>query len=143
MKIRVHEQEYPFPEIDTITYREAALVKKLTGLRFGEFGEAFENGDTDIMVGLAAVAVYRNSGQTDLDYLFNLTLDEIAYVTEESDSELPPTERPERTDDAESSGGETDGPTPASERSGRRAGSNGTGSSRGSSKTSPPKRSRR
>lgn len=133
MKIKVHDAEYQFPEIDTITFREASLVKKLTGLRLGEFGEAFENGDTDMMVGLAAIAVHRNSGQVEFDYLYDLNLDDIAFVTEESDTELPPADRPE----SDSSGGGSDGPTPESDESGPPASSEPTDSSRGTSKTSP------
>lgn len=143
MKIRVNGADYPFPEIDSITFREANLVKKLTGLRLGEFGEAFENGDTDMMVGLACVAVHRHSGQTDFDYLYDLSLDDITFVVEESDTEVPPAERPARTGGAASNGGATDGPTQGLDGSGTRASSEPTASVRGSSKSSRPARSKR
>jgi hypothetical protein len=106
MQIRVHGVDYPFPEIDTITYREAKIVKKLTGLRLGEYEEAFESGDTDMMIALAAVAVHRDSNRTDLDYLLDLKLDDIQFVTEEADTEIPPAQAPESSDNGNSSANE-------------------------------------
>lgn len=132
MKIKIGDVEYPFPEIDTITYRESALVKKLTGLRLGQYAEAFEDGDSDMLVGLAAVAVYRSNGQTELDYLFDLNLDDIAFVTEEEDSELPPDSAPESSTPGNSSSNGRD----ESEASGVLASLSDTESSRGSSKSS-------
>jgi hypothetical protein len=138
MKINVNGASYPFPEIDTITFREASIVKNLTGLRLGEFGEAFENGDTDMMLGLAAVAVYRHSGQTDFDYLYDLNLDLIQFEVEESDTELPPAEGPA----SDASGGANGGPTPESDASGTPASSAPTASGRGNSTSSPRTKSK-
>lgn len=106
MKIKVGEVEYPFPEIETITYRESKIVKNLTGLRLGEYAEAFEEGDSDMLVGLAAVAIYRNNGQTELDYLFDMNLDAISFVTEEDDAEIPPAQAPESSGNGSSSASE-------------------------------------
>lgn len=108
MKISVNNVEYPFPEVDTITYREAKIVKKLTGLRLGEYAEAFDSGDTDIFLGLAAVAVHRSTGQTDLEHLLDLGLDGIQMIAEEEDTELPPAEAPESTSNGSSSATESE-----------------------------------
>lgn len=90
-------KEYQWPEMDTVSYREAALVKRLTGLRLGEYGDAFEKEDADLILGMAAIAVVRETGNREVDWMLDLPLDAITLVVEESDAEVPPEEEPPST----------------------------------------------
>lgn len=63
--------EYEFEDFDTFTNRELHRIKKLTGLRAGEFEEAFAAGDNDMLVALAVVVLERNEKQVVDDLLWN------------------------------------------------------------------------
>lgn len=102
MKIRITQsgtepEDFPWPEVDSITYREASMIKRLTGLRLGEYGEAFEKNDPDMILGLAAVAYSRAKNTREVEFLLDLGLDAIDVVVEEGDEEIPPGEEPPST----------------------------------------------
>ena len=89
MKFQVHGREYDMPEFDSITFREANTIKKITGLRMGELPEAFGSGDTDAMLALFVVAKMRADGTIDLNAVQDLQIDTLQFVEEEV-AEDPP-----------------------------------------------------
>jgi hypothetical protein len=107
-KIFVDEKEYPFPELDTITFREARTIKKLTGLRLGEYEDAFEVVDADLMVALAAVALTREDRGADVDSLFELGIDKIRFDFTEEGIDLPPPVEPSPENGASAGDGSSD-----------------------------------
>ena len=52
--------EYPL-DITYFTNRELHLIKKVSGVRAGELTEAFNAGDNDLMVAVAAIAIQRHT----------------------------------------------------------------------------------
>lgn len=87
MMIVIEGREYPFPALDSLTFREAALVKKITGLKVGQLFEAFEQGDMDVLVGFAAVAKKRVDGGLDESALYDLPISAIEIVVPEDEEE--------------------------------------------------------
>lgn len=85
MKLKIDERELEFPQLDTLTFREAGLIKKMTGLRMGEFEKAFNEGDTDIIYALALVAKSRADGTVDADALLDTPITAIDIVLEPGD----------------------------------------------------------
>ena len=110
MRVQVDGQEYQVPELDDLTFREANLIKRLTGLRAGEYAEAFNSGDTDMALGIAVIAMYRAGKLTDLnpDVLLDMRVNAVDFIAEEGDEEAvvgPPAEDggPDDSDAAEPS----------------------------------------
>lgn len=51
--------DYPI-DIRSFTMRELQIIKRMSGVRAGELAEAFEAGDTDVLLAIAVIAVRRN-----------------------------------------------------------------------------------
>lgn len=62
---------YEFEEFENFTNRELRRIKLLTGLRVGEFEDAFRAGDNDMIVGLATVILERMGKEVDSDLLWD------------------------------------------------------------------------
>lgn len=60
--ITIDGSRYPLPE--NFSFREAQWVKRLTGLRMGDFMEALSRGDADFTLAYAIVAMARNTELT-------------------------------------------------------------------------------
>lgn len=63
--------EYEFEDFTTFSNRELHRIKKLTGLRLGEFQEAFASLDNDVLVGLAVVVLERQGKDVDEEQLWD------------------------------------------------------------------------
>lgn len=51
--------DYPI-DIGTFTMRELQIIKRMSGVRAGELEEAFNAGDTDLILAIAVIAVRRS-----------------------------------------------------------------------------------
>lgn len=60
--VKIDGAVYPLPE--NFTFRESQWVKKLTGLRAGDFLDALGAGDNDFALAYAAVAMARGTDLT-------------------------------------------------------------------------------
>jgi hypothetical protein len=118
-----YDGEYEF-DGTYMTNRELHVIKKLTGLRVGEFQEALANADTDVILGIAVVALTRHGKDVHEDTLWDAEAGAITYVAEEEPAS-PPAEdqkQPEQpADDAEPSGSRLSSGDDSSEFSGRPA----------------------
>ena len=90
MKFKVEGREYDSPEFDSITFREASTIKKITGLRMGELPEAFSAGDTDALLSMFIVAKLRSDGALDLDAVQDLQIDSLEIINDPVDVADPP-----------------------------------------------------
>ena len=79
--------EYEFD--GSLKNRELHRIKKITGIRAGELGEALVSGDTDILVALAVVAIERTGKTVDVDDFWNAEVGSIDYVSEEDEASPP------------------------------------------------------
>jgi hypothetical protein len=89
MKIVIDGAEYKMPALDGITYKEANMIKKLTGLRMGQYGDAFDEGDMDMIFALAVVAKKRQDGYVDEEAMYNLPITKIEIQVEDEDNATP------------------------------------------------------
>lgn len=100
--VRVHGEEFDISP--PFTNRELHLIKKVSGIRAGELFDAMENGDTDLIVALAHVAVKRaGRHQPTLDMLWDLAPGEIEVSDPDQRPEaekVPPTSTPSGGDAA-------------------------------------------
>jgi hypothetical protein len=87
LKIAIDGREFDFPSLETLTFREAGLIKKITGLRMGQFAEAFENGDTDMVLSLALVAKMREDADVDAEALLDTPIAKVDVIVEDGDME--------------------------------------------------------
>lgn len=106
MKIRIDGREFDFPVLDTMTFREAKLVKKATGLKMGQYAEALEDGDVDMLLAMALIAKLRADGIVDTEKLLDMPIDKLEVfddeVPEDDDEEAeqsPPAEAAEAAAD--------------------------------------------
>lgn len=109
--------EYEFEDFTTFTNRELHRIKKLTGLRLGEFQEAFASMDNDVLVGLSVVVLERQGKDVDDEQLwdapagslvfdFEATEDPTEGLTQTSESnedELTASEPPDSGSDSRTS----------------------------------------
>ena len=79
-------RRYPIPE--TFTYRELGTIKTVTGLRPGDFEDALNSGDPDIVIALAIVCANRAGHKISRNDLMDL---EVGAITVEGDDETDPT----------------------------------------------------
>lgn len=105
MRVKIDGTEYAVPELDDLTFREANLVKRLTGLRVGEYEDAFSSGDTDMLLAIALIAKRRAGDLTDLnpDDLMDTPIGKVEFIGEDGDAEavtLPPAEAGGQDDSA-------------------------------------------
>jgi hypothetical protein len=91
---KVDGREYPLPDFETITFREARAVKAATGLRMGELPAAFEAGDTDAYLALFIVSKMRVDGPAGITDLDDLAVTALEFGGDEEDNATGPLERP-------------------------------------------------
>lgn len=96
------ERSFDVPE--PMTYRELGRIKRMTGYRAGEIGEALIAGDTDAVLALSVVASERAGEPITLDQLENLEVGQIRVEADDEDEDPTPAA-------AEDAGGESDAPT--------------------------------
>jgi hypothetical protein len=109
MLLKIDGRELPFPQLDTLTFREAGLIKKATGLRMGQFEQALIDGDTDMVFSLALVAITRADGKdVSADTLLDMPIMSITLEIEPEDvvedeevTQDPPAEAAVAADPAE------------------------------------------
>jgi hypothetical protein len=83
--------EYPL-SINQFTNRDLSDIKRIAKVRVKELQEAFEQGDTDLIVAFAVIAL-RHAGKTVIeDLLWDAPMGKITLVTtdEEEVDDLPP-----------------------------------------------------
>ncbi len=83
----------PYDFDPSFTNRELHTIKRLTGVRAGELGDALEAGDSDLLVALAAIAIVRAGKQLDENLLWDAEGGSITYeggIEEEDDADPPP-----------------------------------------------------
>ncbi len=110
-------------DISSFTQRELHLIKKESGVRAGEIQEAFEAGDSDLVVAIALIVLQR-AGKGDASQYrdavwdsdvgsitFDLTDEERAEA--EKDDALPPTSEPAATGNASDASGLSGEPSTA------------------------------
>lgn len=94
--------------VSSLNMGELHRIKKLTGLRAGEFGEAFDTGDSDLTVGIAAVVLERNGKRVVDDLLWKATAIRVSIGDDgEEDDASPPDGTPSPTPSGGSSGKRT------------------------------------
>jgi hypothetical protein len=69
--------------------REWRTIKELSGVRMGEFNEALEAGDNDLVVALAVIALRRRNIDVNVEALWEAPSWKITLSTEDADA-LPP-----------------------------------------------------
>lgn len=113
--IPAYNGEYPL-DISYFTNKELHLLKIECKVRAGELQEAFEAGDNDLMVGIAAIAIWRKTGtKPNMDALWDAEVGKFTFQVEEpeepvEDDDLPPSTAPEENDTPDDSSPE-DGAT--------------------------------
>lgn len=83
--------------VGSLNMGELHLIKKLTGLRAGELGEAFDAGDSDLSVAIAAVTIERTGKRVAPDEIWKITKITVVFDDEEESEEddaSPPDETP-------------------------------------------------
>lgn len=86
MKITIDGRTYPFPAVDTLTFREGALLQRMAGRGMAEIGAAAEAGDTNVIAALAIIAM-RRSGQTvEEDFILDLPIGKVLVDTEDQEA---------------------------------------------------------
>lgn len=110
-KIRIRGggfDEELYLDAGSFTNRELHLIKKETGVRAGELEEAFQAGDSDLLVALAYIALQRAGRDVPIDVLWELEAGAIdPDLSEEEADADPPQSRPD-------SDASVSGPTEAS-----------------------------
>jgi hypothetical protein len=99
------EGAYEFEDIATFTNRELHRVKRLTGLRVGEFQEAFEVGDNDVLVSLAVIILERAGKVVDDDMLWDAPAGALTFdfsEVEDPTQGSAPTSEPDESEPDES-----------------------------------------
>jgi hypothetical protein len=97
--IPAYNGEYPL-DISYFTNRELHLIKELSGVRAGELEEAFAAGDNDLMVAVAAIAIWRKTRvKPDLDAIWDAEAGKftlrVAETVEDDDESVPPPIEPD------------------------------------------------
>lgn len=91
MKVVYLEHEYEVPEFDTLSFRETKTIKRVTGLRPGEWSEAFEQSDPDMQLAILVVALARAGVAFDEQTLLDSNaFTTIGYKAEEGEAEVVP-----------------------------------------------------
>lgn len=60
---------------EMLTYREGHRLKQMTGIRSGEIDEALAKGDTDLIIGLAAIVLARDGKTVSDDLLWDAPME--------------------------------------------------------------------
>lgn len=77
------DRTYEVPE--PMTYRELGKIKRITGLRGGEIGEALMAGDTDAILAITVIASERANDPVTLDDLEDMPFGAIRVEAEEDE----------------------------------------------------------
>lgn len=89
-----YDGEYEFDD-GSLTLGELRKIKQVCGLRAGELEDAFNAGDSDVMVAMAVVALERHGkGPVDADFIWNADAAAIDFVGAEVADEVPPAQTP-------------------------------------------------
>jgi hypothetical protein len=83
------EGEYDI-DLGFFTNRELHTIKRLTGLRVGEFDDAMAAGDSDVLVAFCMVALQRNDKRVDENALWDAEAGSITIIV--GDDQEPPLE---------------------------------------------------
>lgn len=86
MKITIDGRTYPFPAVDTLTFREGALLQRIAGRGMAEIGAAAEAGDTNVIVAMALIAMRRSGQPVEEDYVLDLPIRAIVVDTEDQEA---------------------------------------------------------
>jgi hypothetical protein len=90
LELKIGEKSYDITP--PFTNGELHLIKKVAGVRAGEFEEALESGDNDMLVALACVAARRNgTARPTLEELWEMEAGSIELVEHEPPAEGDPT----------------------------------------------------
>lgn len=96
--VLVHGHEFEISP--PFTNRELHLIKQIAGIRAGELFDAMENGDNDLVVALAHIAIKRaGRHQPTLDQLWDMNPGEIEIKDPGEEGEDPPTSTPTTGDE--------------------------------------------
>jgi len=87
MKIAIDGRELPFPVLDDLTFRESQLIKKVTGLKMGQFADALAEGDTDMLFAMALLAKMREDGVVDVEALLDTQIAKIEVIDDDEPEE--------------------------------------------------------
>lgn len=86
-KVVVDGREYEIPP--SFTYREAGVIKRISGLGMTELEEAVLKGDSELMIATALIAMHRAGNMVDLDFLLDLPIGAITFVGDEEEASPP------------------------------------------------------
>lgn len=81
-------------DVSYFTNRELHEIKRLTGVRAGELQDAFDAGDSDLIVAIAAIALKRAGKQVVDDLLWDAEAGSVMFVAGEDDAGPPDDEQP-------------------------------------------------
>lgn len=102
--IPAYNGDYPL-DMTYFTNRELNLIKTVSGVRAGELPEAFAAGDNDLMVAIAAIAIWRQKGEKpNLEPLWDAEAGKFTLTVEdpeeqaEDDESLPPEIAPDESE---------------------------------------------
>lgn len=114
--LKPYDGEYPL-EIETLTMNDLRTVKRLSGVRAGEIGDALGANDTDVILALAVVAADRAGKTLSEEKLWNAQFGSIKLIIDEgaeegADAEVPPAVEPQTTGPP-GNGGESSNPVSA------------------------------
>lgn len=92
-------------DLSYLTNRDFHTIKKLSGVRAGEFEEALEKGDNDVIVALAVIALERKGLTVDADVLWNAPAGKMSFVLDdvEEAEDTAPLAQPNASAENESS----------------------------------------
>jgi len=89
MKLRINGEEYPFPDPDTWTFREAGIIKRMSGVRPAELGEAFAAGDAELLAALTFITLKRAGKPVTEDQVLDMQISALAPEEPEADAGPP------------------------------------------------------
>lgn len=96
-------------DIGKLSNRDLHTIKKLSGVRANELEEAFEAGDTDLILALAVIALEQNGHRMEkpaVDALWNAPIGKISLaVPDEEEEEIPPASPPPSGSESSFDGG--------------------------------------
>ena len=84
-----YDGTHEFEDFASFTNRELHRIKKMTGIRVGEFSEALGAGDNDLLVALATVILERNGITVNDDILWDADAGAITMDFTTEDAEDP------------------------------------------------------
>jgi len=112
MHFDIDGRTYEMPEFDSLTFREAKLMKQNTGLTMGRMLAAFEEMDSEVILALALVAIRRQDGSVDVEALYDLPINKVQLVVPEADEPEEGEEKDPTGGDEPADEDETPKPTP-------------------------------